>query len=106
MAIPSIVLIALVCFAQTNSPRAHHVVVEVNVPGKQAYATVLGNIANLRRALAPDPVEIEVVCEGRGLDMVLQSGPVSKQVQAAEKDGVTFAACNNTLRFRKIDPKH
>ncbi len=81
-------------------------VVEVNVPGKQAYAIVLGNVRNLQKALAPDPVQIEVVCEGRGVDMVLQSGPVAKEALAAEKKGVIFAACNNTLTFRKINPKH
>ena len=85
---------------------AHRIVVEVNVPGKQAYEIVLGNIANLRKALAPDPVEIEVVCEGRGVDMLLQSGPVTKRILSAEKQGVKFAACKNTLKFRRIDPKH
>ena len=83
----------------------HRVVVEVNVPGENAYQTVLGNVANLRKAFAPEVVEVEVVCEGRGLDMLLRSGPVAKQVANAEKQGIGFAACNNTLRYRHIDVK-
>ena len=97
-------ILSLVALPQAQKP-SHRVVIEVNVPGKQAYSIVLGNITNLRKALAPDSVEIEVVCEGKGVDMVLQSSPVQRQVASAEKSGVRFAACNNTLRFRHIDPK-
>lgn len=93
-------LLGSLCTAQEKT--THRVVVEVNVPGKTAYEIVLGNITNLRKALAPDPVQIEVVCEGRGVDMLLKGGPVAKRIAAAQKQGVVFAACNNTLVYRKI----
>jgi intracellular sulfur oxidation DsrE/DsrF family protein len=103
-------LLALVAFGPSQAPKTaslkvHRVVIEVNVPGEMAYQIVLGNITNLRKAMAPEPVEVEVVCEGKGVDMVLKSGPVLKGVATAQKNGIKFMACNNTLKFRKLDPK-
>lgn len=103
----SCALLACLCLGAATpvQKHTHHIVIEVNAPGKTAYATVLGNITNLRKALAPDPVEIEVVCEGKGIDMLLKSGPVATQIASSERNGVHFAACSNTMRFRKLDRK-
>lgn len=90
--------------AGAQSPR-HRVVVEVNQPGSIAYGIVLGNVENLKKALAPDPVEVEVVCEGAGLDMLYVNGSQADRVKKLHTKGVVFAACANTIRFKKIDRK-
>lgn len=93
-------LIATLCLA----PLTHRVVVEVNVPGTAAYGTVLGNVENLRKALAPDRVEVEVVCHGDGIRLLLANDArTSARVIKLAKSKVAFAACANTLRGRHID---
>lgn len=78
-------------------------VVEVNVPGRAAYRTVLGNVENLRKAFSPDKVAVEVVCHGEGIDMLLSHGnPLAARLRKAERSGVVFAACANTLRGRHL----
>jgi len=98
---PLCLLLACLCGAQART--GHRVVVEVNVPGTTAYATVLGNIENLKKAFAPEPVEVEVVCEGRGLDMLFShDNVVAERVTKLHKAGVVFAACANTIKGRHI----
>src|SRR5690349_6462701 len=101
IATATLCLLACLCGAQGKT--AHRVVVEVNVPGTMAYSTVLGNIENLKKAFAPEPVEVEVVCEGRGLDMLFShNNSLAERVTKLHKTGVVFAACSNTIRGRHI----
>lgn len=89
------------CFGQGAK---HRVVVEVNVPGTSAYQIVLGNVSNLIKAFAPEKVEVEVVCEGAGVDMLLATGRIASQVRELHTRGVSFVACGNTIRGRHISP--
>lgn len=91
----------------TGVPAARHrVVVEVNVPGTVAYGTVLGNVTNLVKAFAPEKVEVEVVCHGAGIDMLLgRQKALAERVRQANKIGITFAACSNTLGGRNLSKK-
>jgi intracellular sulfur oxidation DsrE/DsrF family protein len=83
--------------------KGHHVVVELNAPGLTAYKTVLNNVENLKRAMAPDAVEIEVVCHGEGIDLLFShNNPLSARVLKDSRAGIRFAACRNTLIGRHI----
>jgi uncharacterized protein len=94
---------ALLGAAFAAAERPHRVVIEVNVGGKTPYGVVLNNAANLRRAFAPEPVRIEVVCHGPGVDLLFaRNNPLAKRVAALARGGASFAACANTLRGRKI----
>jgi intracellular sulfur oxidation DsrE/DsrF family protein len=102
-------VLALVAFmlsawgqAQT---KAHRVVIEVNVPGKSAYGLVLNNVENMRKAFAPERVEVEVVCHGPGLDLLFANNGLGKRMSKLHEGGVAFAACANTIRGRHIDRK-
>ncbi len=86
-------------------PRAHRVVVSLTASGTQVYNVVLGNVENIRKDFAPEPVEIEVVCFASGVDMLLKSSHQGARLMKLSKAGVVFAACASTLRARKIDPK-
>lgn len=90
----------------SGQAKHHRVVIEVNVPGTNAYNFVLGNVEHIREAFAPEPVDIEVVCHGPGLDMLLNSSSVAPRVAKDAKSGVVFAACRNTIKGRHIDPHH
>ena len=81
----------------------HRVVIEVNVSGTIPYGVVLNNATNLRKAFAPEPVKIEVVCHGAGLDLLLRRrNPLAPRVSALANAGVAFAACGNTVRGRHL----
>lgn len=96
----SIGLGLLACFAAAQN--GHRVVIEVNVTGKTPFGTILNNATNLRKAFAPEPIQIEVVCHGPGLDLLLRKSPMAKRVSELAKSGVVFAACANTIRGRHL----
>ena len=83
-------------------PKVHRVVVEVAVPGSAAHGLILGNVANLRKALAPERTEVEVVCHGSGIGMLLAKGSVGRRVASLAQSGVEFVVCANTMRGRHI----
>lgn len=79
--------------------------IELNEPGTAVYGTVLNNAANVIKAFAPEPTEVEVVCHDSGIDLLLPgNAKLNARVLALEKSGVRFAACSNTLRGRHIKP--
>ncbi len=77
-------------------------VIEVNSPGEPIFDLVLGNATNLRLALAPEKAEIEVVCHGPGIGLLLAHGRTGRRVTTLAKSGIQFAACANTLRGRHL----
>lgn len=81
----------------------HHVVIEVNVAGRIPYGMVLNNAENLRRAFAPERIEIEIVCHGPGLDLLLvRRNSLAPRVSRLAASGLTFVACGNTMRGRHL----
>jgi intracellular sulfur oxidation DsrE/DsrF family protein len=99
--LPISILIALATHG--IQPKNHRVVFEVNVPGAMQYQGVLGNIENLRKAFAPEGVQVEVVCRGEGLKMMVsKDNRLADRIRKVQKTGVVFAACNNTMRAMNI----
>ncbi len=97
--IGSLVLISAAATAQTR----HRVVVDLFSGGRLSFESTLGNVANLKRAFGEEPLEVEIVCYGPGIDLVLShDNPLARQVKKLHDDGVAFAACRNTLLKRKI----
>lgn len=80
----------------------HRVVFAMTSPNKQDWGMTVANIRHLREGLAPDPVEIEVVAYGPGVVMVKKDSSVATEIQALEKDGVVFVACQNAMRFMHL----
>ncbi len=100
---PSLLLITLVAVLCQAQGVRHRVVIEVNLPGAIAYNFVLNNVENMKKAFAPDPVEVEVVCHGPGLDMLLKSNHIGTRLEKINSGGVVFAACANTIKGRHLD---
>lgn len=93
--------VALVAVSQTR--HKHQVVIELNSPGPDAWQQLMGNIANIKTAFAPDDVEIEVVALGKGLSILLKTNAeYEERLKKFSEQGVVLAACQNSMRLRKV----
>jgi intracellular sulfur oxidation DsrE/DsrF family protein len=65
-----------------------------------------GLLKQINNVLVADPtVKIEVVYHGNAVYAMLKdTGYHKEQIIALQKKGVVFAACNNSLKSRNIDP--
>ena len=85
-----------------TQPR-HRVVFEVTVQGREQWDAALNNIENLGTAFGAGNCEVEVVAHGPGLGMLLKrDNPVAERVQKIGSAGVTFAACQNTMKRKHV----
>lgn len=96
----------LLAFAQDTLPkdgRKYHVIFEMSAGEQPRLEGVIRNIDNLRIALGPENVTVEIVLHG----MAISSFTKDKTTLAAAwdrlaKSGVTLLACNNSLKMRDI----
>ena len=97
--------IALHTQSQTATSRAkkHRVCFEVNVDGLETWQSIMNNVENLQKALDKDKVQIELVCHGKGLSMLLSTDSgLRDRMKAAADNGVNLAACENTMRRKNV----
>ena len=88
----------LLPFQVWSQSRSHHVVFAVSSANQPDWMLTVGNIMNVRKGFAPEAVDIEVVAFGPGIAMVKKDSPVVTDIEALEKDGVRFVACENSMR--------
>lgn len=89
--------------AQEPKPKMHRIVFEVNVDGQDSWTSILNNVENLQQALGPDKSDIEVVCHGKGLSLILNTDlPLKDRLKRISDTGVIFAACQNTMKRKNI----
>lgn len=88
-------------------PQAPHpgsgVVVHLDEGAQEKHSSVLGNITNLLADLG-GATPVELVCHGPGVDLCLRDSPLREQLEGLITQGVTVAACRNTMRGRGIEP--
>ena len=81
--------------------KKHRIVMQFSDGDSLSQASVVGQVKNIRAAW-PN-AEVEVVCHGPGLDLLINSkSKVADQVAAWNSQGVVFAACNNTMKRRNV----
>ena len=81
--------------------KKHKIVFQFIDADSVAQVRVNLQVANVRAAW-PN-AEIEIVCLGGGLDMLMTSkSKASKAIADWSAKGVTYAACNNTMRQRNV----
>ena len=81
--------------------KKHKIVMQFTDSDSLSQATVTGQVKNIRTAW-PN-AEIEVVCHGPGLDLLMTSkSKASKALADWSAQGVVFSACNNTMKKRNI----
>lgn len=98
-------IIAIGVQAQQNSEaldlKKHKIVMQFSDGDSLSQASVIGQVKNIRTAW-PN-AEIEVVCHGPGLDLLMTSkSKAGKAVTDWSAQGVVFSACNNTMKRRNI----
>ena len=104
--LPSIALLLIAGIAglsQTQpAKKKHHIVFAMNSP-EADWTQVMGNIGNIRTAFAGDDVEIEVVCYGKGTELLHNTNTAwQERIEKAIAAGTVFAACRNSMRLRKL----
>ncbi|WP_051359615.1 DsrE family protein [Adhaeribacter aquaticus] len=86
---------------QTVKPQVHRVVYDVTNADTTTQAALIRQLNNLKRVWPTS--QVEVVVHGKGLDLVLaQKSYKTGAIKELQQKGVVFAACENTMRFRKV----
>ena len=65
---------------------------------------ILNNMQNLREGVGGEPVEIELVAYGPGINMLKSDSSVKQRIAEALKSGVKVNACQNTMNAMKLAP--
>jgi intracellular sulfur oxidation DsrE/DsrF family protein len=92
-------------FANPNPhPQAStHIVLQITQKTPQTEKIVLHNVANILKFYGPQKVETEVVAYGPGIDLLLKKNKNNAEVEKLSKQGVMFAACENTMHAMHIN---
>ncbi len=96
-------LLALVHVGSAQSEARHHRIVMQLVSGDTlVHKGLMRQLRNMKEA-APD-MELEVVCHGPGMDMLMSDRSiVADRVKEFSDKGIHFLACENTIKERKLD---
>jgi uncharacterized protein len=65
---------------------------------------ILNNMQNLREGVAGEPIEIELVAYGPGINMLKSDSSVKQRIAEALKSGVKVNGCQNTMSNMKLTP--
>lgn len=101
------VLLLSLCFyqsmAQDGNRKIHKVVVQMNTADTAAWSATIGNIRNLQK-IWPNNLQVELVVHGKALDFLVKDKThLAADIIAMSKEGVVFAACENSMRKHHID---
>ncbi|WP_162426657.1 DsrE family protein [Pontibacter pudoricolor] len=111
MKLKLILLLAIFAFAASPAfaqvkqkeakTRQHRIVYDVSAADTGQHAGIMRQLNNLKRAW-PD-AQVEVVVHGKALNLlVTENTGKATAIKDLQAKGVVFAACENTMRVRKI----
>jgi intracellular sulfur oxidation DsrE/DsrF family protein len=89
---------------QSNG-KSHKVVFGVTSGDVADWNLVMGNARNLISGVKPDPIEVEVVAFGPGINMIKLDSAVAEDIAKLQEQGVKFMACGNAMRAHKLEMK-
>jgi intracellular sulfur oxidation DsrE/DsrF family protein len=95
-------LLALLPLHAGAQGKTHRIVFAVTSGNQADWSRTLAHVRNLKKALAPEPVEVEVVAYSAGILMVKADSPVAADIDTELKDGVIFVACENAMRGHNL----
>ncbi len=81
------------------------VVVQVNDDSLAKWSFTLTNVENIQAQLGKKKVKIEIVAFGPGIFMLERNSGVRQQLDEAMKNGVTFIACEASMREHNLARK-
>ena len=96
--------VAPLAFAQTSTPTKNRALFQVTDNDPARWNMILNNMQNLRDGVGGEPVEIELVAYGPGINMLKADSSVKQRIAEALKAGVTVNACQNTMTNAKLVP--
>lgn len=89
--------------ANAQEARQHRIVIQLTSGDSLVHKNLMKQFMNMPEA-APN-AQIEVVCHGPGMDMLMTDRSIVQgKVKEFAAKGVTFLACDNTIRERELDP--
>jgi intracellular sulfur oxidation DsrE/DsrF family protein len=89
--------------AQDDNRKPHKVVVQMNTADTTAWSATIGNIRNLQKVW-PNNIQVELVVHGKALDFLVKDKThLASDIIAMSKEGVVFAACENSMRKHHIE---
>lgn len=95
--------LSMVTGAQAAQQGPHRAVFDAAVDGKDLWQFILSNVENTQQALGVEDTQVVVVAYGKGLGMLLKTNAdMQERLARMAKNGVTFAACRNTMRAMGI----
>ena len=95
----TIFLFASVIFAQQKQ---HKIVFDFTKADTASFSTIVRHAKNIMSMTGN--AKLEVVCHGPGLDLLVKNKTtVQKEIEELNKLKVVFAACNETMKRRRID---
>ena len=103
-----VVLLLITLAAKAQQPantvldnKVHKMVMQFTSADSAEQATVVSQVRNIRTVWPK--AEIEVVCQGGGLELLVASkSKAAKAVAEWSAKGVVFAACNNSMRRQNV----
>jgi intracellular sulfur oxidation DsrE/DsrF family protein len=95
--------LAFAAISQTTPPSKHQVVFQMNVDSPASWDQLFGNVQNIQTSFGASNIQIEVVAFGRGLNLLLKTNTAyEERMKQAIATGVVLAACQNSMRLRKV----
>jgi intracellular sulfur oxidation DsrE/DsrF family protein len=84
--------------ADHHGGKAHKLVIQVSTNDAQTQKIALNNAVNAQKDIGMDNISIEIVAYGPGLSIMTAKSPEAKRVSSLAQQGITFSACNNTMK--------
>jgi intracellular sulfur oxidation DsrE/DsrF family protein len=88
-----------------DTAKKHHVLFHVTEDDPVKWNQTLNNAGNLQQALGKGNVEIEIVANGPGLNMMKFETSVGNRMTDAMGNGVAIVACGATMKAAKLTEK-
>ncbi|MBS1245960.1 MAG: hypothetical protein H6R47_159 [Proteobacteria bacterium] len=85
--------------------KPHNVVFHVTDNDPVKWNQALNNAANLQKAVGKENLNIEIVVNGPGLDMMKFDSVVANRMTEATSNGVALLACGATMKAAKVTEK-
>ncbi|MBL7985732.1 MAG: DsrE family protein [Flavobacteriales bacterium] len=100
--IVTLLLSSFMVLAQ-DSVRQHRIVMQLTSGDTLVHKNLMKQFKNMLEA-APT-LQLELVCHGPGMDLLMgDRSIVAGKVKEFTGKGITFLACDNTIRERQLDP--
>jgi intracellular sulfur oxidation DsrE/DsrF family protein len=88
-----------------DAAKKHGVVFHVTDSDPAKWNQALNNAANLQKAIGKDNMDIEIVVNGKGLDMMKFDSVAASRMTEATKNGVKLLACGATMKAANVTEK-